>query len=87
MDSMITELEGILKDGICTELVSYHVSPQVNSTRNNDPSCVEPTGWSIGNFTRNSFSVTPIILMQSDVVMPAIAFLKQFYTDAFMVTP
>ena len=39
----ITELEGILKDDICTEFVSYSVSKQVNSTRNNDPSCVEPT--------------------------------------------
>jgi putative SOS response-associated peptidase YedK len=38
----ITELEGILKDDICTEFVSYSVSKQVNSTRNNDPSCVEP---------------------------------------------
>ena len=39
----ITELEGILKDDICTEFVSYSVSKQVNSTRNNDPSCVEPS--------------------------------------------
>ncbi len=39
----ITELEGILKDDICTEFVSYPVSKQVNSTRNNDPSCVEPS--------------------------------------------
>ncbi len=39
----ITELEGILKDEICTEFVSYPVSKQVNSTRNNDPSCVEPS--------------------------------------------
>jgi len=38
----ITELEGILKDDICREFVSYSVSKQVNSTRNNDPSCVEP---------------------------------------------
>ena len=38
----ITELEGILKDDICTEFVSYTVSKQVNSTRNNDPSCLEP---------------------------------------------
>ena len=38
----ITELEGILKDDICTEFISYSVSKQVNSTRNNDPSCVEP---------------------------------------------
>jgi putative SOS response-associated peptidase YedK len=40
----ITELKGILKDDICTEFVSYPVSKQVNSTRNNDPSCLEPTG-------------------------------------------
>jgi putative SOS response-associated peptidase YedK len=39
-----TELEGILKDDIYTEFVSYPVSKQVNSTRNNNPSCVEPTG-------------------------------------------
>ena len=39
----ITELEGILKDDINTEFVSHHVSKQVNSTRNNDPSCLEPT--------------------------------------------
>ena len=39
----ITELEGILKDDICTEFVSYPVSKQVNSTRNNDLSCIEPS--------------------------------------------
>ncbi len=40
----ITELEGILKDDIYREFVSYSVSKQVNSTRNNAPSCVEPAG-------------------------------------------
>jgi putative SOS response-associated peptidase YedK len=40
----IAELEVILKDDIYTEFVSYPVSKQVNSTRNNDPSCVELTG-------------------------------------------
>jgi putative SOS response-associated peptidase YedK len=40
----ITELEGILKDDIYKEFVSYSVSKQVNSTRTNDPSCVEPAG-------------------------------------------
>jgi putative SOS response-associated peptidase YedK len=36
------ELDRILKNEIVTELVSYPVSTQVNSTRNNDPSCIEP---------------------------------------------
>ena len=35
------ELEKILKNEIITELVSYPVSKQVNSTRNNDSSCIE----------------------------------------------
>ncbi|MGB9436925.1 MAG: hypothetical protein WCB15_03190 [Desulfobacterales bacterium] len=39
---MITELEGILKDDIYREFESYSVSKQVNSTRYNAPSCVEP---------------------------------------------
>jgi len=30
------------KDDIYTEFISYPVSKQVNATRNNDPSCVEP---------------------------------------------
>jgi hypothetical protein len=32
----------MLKNEIVTELVSNPVSKQVNSTRNNDPSCIEP---------------------------------------------
>ena len=36
------ELEGILRDDIWTGFISYPVSKQVNSTRNNYPSCVEP---------------------------------------------
>ena len=36
------ELGRILKNEIVTELVSYPVTKQVNSTRNNDPSCIEP---------------------------------------------
>jgi len=32
----------MLKNEIVTELVSYPVSTQVNSTRNNDPACIEP---------------------------------------------
>ena len=38
----VVELENILKNEIITELSSYPVSTQVNSTRNNDPSCIEP---------------------------------------------
>jgi putative SOS response-associated peptidase YedK len=38
----LAELDRILKNEIVTELVSYPVSTQVNSTRNNDPSCIEP---------------------------------------------
>ena len=38
----VVELGKILKNEIVTELVSYPVSKQVNSTRNNDPSCIEP---------------------------------------------
>ena len=36
------ELDRILKNEVVTELVSYPVSKQVNSTRHNDPSCIEP---------------------------------------------
>ena len=35
-------LKEILQNGLITELVSHPVSKQVNSTRNNDPSCIEP---------------------------------------------
>jgi len=38
----VAELDRILKNEIATELVRYPVSKQVNSTRNNDPSCIEP---------------------------------------------
>ena len=40
----VDELGKILKNEIVTELVSYPVSKQVNSTQNNDPSCIEPIG-------------------------------------------
>lgn len=38
----VVELGKMLKNEIITELVSHPVSKQVNSTRNNDPSCIEP---------------------------------------------
>jgi putative SOS response-associated peptidase YedK len=38
----VAELGRLLKSEIVTELVSYPVSKHVNSTRNNDPSCIEP---------------------------------------------
>jgi len=38
----VLELGRMLKNEIATELVSYPVSKQVNSTRNNDPSCIDP---------------------------------------------
>lgn len=38
----VVELDRILKNELITELVSYPVSKQVNSTRNNDASCIEP---------------------------------------------
>jgi putative SOS response-associated peptidase YedK len=38
----VVELDNILKNEIITELASYPVSNQVNSTRNNDPSFIEP---------------------------------------------
>jgi len=38
----VVELGKMLKNEIVTELVRYPVSKQVNSTRNNDPSCIEP---------------------------------------------
>ncbi len=38
----VVELGKMLKKEIVTELVSYPVSKQVNSTRNNDSSCIEP---------------------------------------------
>jgi putative SOS response-associated peptidase YedK len=37
----VAELDNILKNEIVTELASYPVSNQVNSTRNNDPSFIE----------------------------------------------
>ena len=39
----LKELKDILMDKIHTEFVSYPVSKQFNSARNNDPSCVEPS--------------------------------------------
>ena len=36
------KLEKLLKHDIVTDLVSYPVSKQVNSTRNNDSSCIDP---------------------------------------------
>ena len=38
----VTELNQILKNEIITELTSYPVSREVNSTRHNYPSCIEP---------------------------------------------
>ena len=38
-----TKLKDILQENIHTEFISYPVSKQVNSSRNNDPSCVDPT--------------------------------------------
>ena len=38
----VVELEKLLKDKIETDLVSYPVSKQVNSARNNDHSCIDP---------------------------------------------
>ena len=38
----VVELGEMLKNEIVTELASYPVSKQVNSTRNNDPNCIEP---------------------------------------------
>jgi putative SOS response-associated peptidase YedK len=35
-------LDAILKNELITELASHPVSKQVNSTHNNDPSCIEP---------------------------------------------
>jgi len=38
----VVELDKMLKNEIVTKLVSHPVSKQVNSTRNNDPYCIEP---------------------------------------------
>jgi putative SOS response-associated peptidase YedK len=38
----VVELESILNNEIITDLSSHPVSTKVNSTRNNDPSCIEP---------------------------------------------
>jgi putative SOS response-associated peptidase YedK len=38
----VGRLKDILQKGLIKDLVSYTVSKQVNSTRNNDPSCIEP---------------------------------------------
>jgi putative SOS response-associated peptidase YedK len=40
----VERLKDILQKGLITDLVSYPVSKQVNSTRNNDPACIEPVG-------------------------------------------
>ena len=36
-----TALKNILETALLTDLVCYPVSKQVNSARNNDPSCIE----------------------------------------------
>jgi len=38
----VAELNMLLNNDIVTELMSYPVSKQVNLTRSNDPSCIEP---------------------------------------------
>ena len=38
----VTALKKILKEALLTDLVSHPVSKQVNSTRNNDASCIDP---------------------------------------------
>ena len=38
----VDALTNILKNELITEFASYPVSKQVNSTRNNNPSCIEP---------------------------------------------
>ena len=38
----VTALKKILKEAILTDLVSHPVSKQVNSTHNNDASCIDP---------------------------------------------
>jgi putative SOS response-associated peptidase YedK len=38
----VAELKDILVNGILTQLVAYPVSKHVNSTGNNDPSCIDP---------------------------------------------
>jgi putative SOS response-associated peptidase YedK len=40
----VGELKTILENEIISELVSYPVSKRVNSTRQNDSSCIEPLG-------------------------------------------
>ena len=39
----VAELKNVLEKALLTDLVSYPVSKQVNSTRNNDASCIDPT--------------------------------------------
>ena len=38
----VVELKNLLKNEIEMDLDSYPVSKQVNSARNNDPSCIDP---------------------------------------------
>ena len=38
----VTELKNILKQSLVTDLISYPVSKLVNSTRNNDATCIDP---------------------------------------------
>ena len=38
----VTALKNTLKTALLTDLVSHPVSKQVNSTRNNDASCIDP---------------------------------------------
>jgi putative SOS response-associated peptidase YedK len=43
----VSRLKDILQKGLLTDLVSYPVSKQVNSTRKNDPSCIVPVDKNI----------------------------------------
>jgi putative SOS response-associated peptidase YedK len=38
----VERLKDMLQKGLIADLVSYPVSKQVNSTRKNDPSCIQP---------------------------------------------
>jgi putative SOS response-associated peptidase YedK len=38
-------LKNILETALLTDLVSHPVSKQVNSTRNNDASCIDPVDY------------------------------------------
>jgi putative SOS response-associated peptidase YedK len=47
----VNELKNIIKQSLLTDLIGYPVSKLVNSTRNNDPACIDPIDQKKGSVT------------------------------------